>query len=72
MTQHPIFRKYTREWLHDRSGYSKIYLSRVASGRVPLSKPFIDRMAFKLQEPAEALFILNVVIAGSVQNPRKN
>jgi hypothetical protein len=72
MTQHPIFKKYTRDWLHDQTGYSKIYLSRVASGRVPLSKPFVDRMAYKLQEPAEALFVLNAVVDSSAQNPSKN
>jgi hypothetical protein len=60
MEQHPVFRKYTREWLHEITGYSKIYLSRVASGRVPLSQVFVERVSFKLNEPAEKLFLLEV------------
>lgn len=59
MIQHPVFRKYTRDWLHDLTGYSKTYLSRVASGRVPLSQPFVDRLSFKLNEPADKLFLLD-------------
>jgi len=59
MQQHPVFKKYTREWLHDMTGYSKIYLCRVASGNVPLSRSFIDRVSFKLGEPAQALFLLD-------------
>ena len=59
MQQHPVFKKYTRNWLHDMTGYSKIYLCRVASGNVPLSRSFIDRVSFKLGEPAEDLFLLD-------------
>jgi len=57
MEQHPVFKKYTREWLHELTGYSKIYLSRVASGRVTLSRSFIDRVCFKTGEPEEELFL---------------
>lgn len=59
MTQHPVFEKYTREWLHKLTGYSKTHLSRVASGRVPLSRSFIERVSFALKEPAATLFILD-------------
>ena len=59
MEQHPVFKKYTREWLNELTGYSKIYLSRVASGRVPLSRSFVDRLVLNLGEPAEKLFLLD-------------
>lgn len=59
MQQHPVFRKYKSEWLHELTGYSKIYLSRVASGNVPLSRSFIERVSFRLNEPAQALFLLD-------------
>jgi hypothetical protein len=59
MTQHPVFEKYKSEYLHKVTGYSKVYLLRVASGNVPLSKAFIDRVSFKLGEPAEELFLLD-------------
>ena len=54
--RHPVFAKYTREWLSDLTGYSKIYLSHVASGRVPLSRAFIDRVSLKVGESEEELF----------------
>lgn len=57
MLQHPVFRKYKSEWLHEVTGYSKIYLLRVASGNVPLCRTFIERMSFKIGEPAEELFL---------------
>jgi len=71
MQQHPVFRKYTRDWLHDMTGYSKIYLCRVASGNVPLSRSFIDRVSFKLNEPAEDLFLLNAASVPS-SDPNHN
>lgn len=69
MQQHPVFRKYKSEWLHEVTGYSKIYLLRVASGNVPLSRSFIERVSFKLNEPAEELFLLD---AGSVPSSDPN
>lgn len=72
MQQHPVFRKYTRDWLHELTGYSKIYLSRVASGRVPLSASFVDRVSFKLNEPAEKLFLLDAAAIPSSGNPNSN
>lgn len=59
MQQHPVFLKYKSEWLHKATGYSKIYLSRVANGRVPLSQSFVDMVSLKLKEPAEDLFLLD-------------
>jgi len=61
MQQHPVFRKYKSEWLHEVTGYSKIYLLRVAAGNVPLSRAFIDRLSFKLNEPAKELFLIDAV-----------
>jgi len=71
MQQHPVFKKYTRDWLHDMTGYSKVYLSRVATGDVPLSRSFIERVSFKLNEPAEKLFLLDAAIVPS-SNPNHN
>lgn len=56
MTQHPLFIKYKRDWLHRTTGYSKGYLSRVATGKIPLSRAFIERVCFNLNEPEEELF----------------
>jgi hypothetical protein len=70
MEQHPVFKKYTRDWLHERTGFSKIYLSRIAHGRVPLTRPFIERVCFALKEPEESLFLLNAagISSGGSQN----
>ena len=59
MAQHPLFIKYNRDWLHEVTGFSKGYLSRVATGRVSLSRSFIDRICFKLGEPEKKLFLPN-------------
>lgn len=58
MPRHPVFIKYTRDWLHEVTGFSKGYLSRVATGKVPLSRSFIERVCFKLNEPDEAVLFL--------------
>lgn len=60
MLQHPLFAKYTRDWLYQVTGYSKGYLSRVATGRIPLSRFFIERVCSKLQRPEDELFLPNV------------
>ena len=60
MPQHPLFIKYTREWLCQQTGFSKGYLSRVATGKVPLSRSFVERICFKLAEPEENLFITDI------------
>ena len=57
MPQHPIFYKYTRDWLHQQTGFSKGYLSRVATGKVPLSRSFIERVCFKLGAHEKELFL---------------
>jgi len=55
--QHPLFIKYKREYLHELTGYSLGYLSRVATGKTPLRRSFIERVCFKLNQPEEALFL---------------
>lgn len=57
MPQHPMFVKYTRDWLHRQTGFSKGYLSRVATGKVPLSRSFVERVCFKLGEDEKVLFL---------------
>lgn len=59
--QHPLFEIYTRGHLTKVTGYSKVYLCRVASGKVPLTRAFIDRVCFKLNLPEEDLFLLDTV-----------
>ncbi len=58
---HPLFEIYTRSHLSKVTGYSKVYLCRVASGKVPLTRAFIDRVCFKLNLPEEKLFLANAV-----------
>jgi len=65
MQQHPLFVKYRREWLGLATGYSKGYLSRVATGRIPLSRSFIERVCFTLRKPEEELFLPDPVITQS-------
>lgn len=65
MRQHPLFIKYTRDWLHEVTGYSKGYLSRVATGKIPLSRSFIERVSFKLHKPEEELFLPDATEAQS-------
>ncbi len=54
--QHPLFFKYTRQWLHKVTGYSKGHLCRMATGRMPLSRAFIERVCYRLRQPEEELF----------------
>lgn len=61
MPQHPLFIKYTRDWLHQITGFSKGYLSRVATGNIPLSRSFIERVCFKLEQPEEELFLADAL-----------
>ena len=63
--QHPLFIKYKRDYLHEVTGYSKGYLSRVATGKIPLSRPFIERCCYKLQQPESELFLPDAVPSGS-------
>ena len=54
---HPIFEKYTRKWLHEHTGYSKGYLSRISLGKIPLSRAFVERVCYKLGLPESELFV---------------
>lgn len=58
MNQHPIFTKYTRAWLSEITGYTRGHLSRIATGNLPLSRCFIERVSHRLNQPAEDLFLL--------------
>lgn len=55
--QHPLFIKYKRDYLHELTGYSLGYLSRVATGKTLLRRSFIERMCFKLNQSEEELFL---------------
>lgn len=57
MTQHPIFKKYTRAWLHEVTGYSKNHLARINTGKMPLSRTFVERVCYSLQEHESELFL---------------
>lgn len=70
--QHPLFEIYTRSHLNKATGYSKVYLCRVASGKVPLTRAFIDRVCFKLKEPAEKLFLLDAAGLTTDGEPKHN
>lgn len=56
--RHPLFIKYTRAWLHGVTGYSKGYLSRIATGKIPISRLFMAKAAIALGESEELLFLL--------------
>lgn len=53
----PLFAKYSRTWLSFVTGYSKGYLSRLATGKVPLGHFFIERACSALGEPEGDLFL---------------
>lgn len=55
--EHPLFIKYKRDYLHKVTGYSMGYLSRVATGKIPLSRSFIERVSFSLNRPESELFL---------------
>lgn len=57
MNQYPLFVIYRRDWLHRLTGYSEGYLSRVATGKIPLSRAFIERVCFNLDRPKNELFV---------------
>lgn len=65
--QHPVFIKYRRDWLADITGFSKGYLCRIATGRYPLNRSFIERVCFKLGQPEEELFLPNTPASESSQ-----
>jgi len=57
MPQHPVFIIYTRDWLNEVTGFSKGYLSRLATGKISLSRSFVERVCFKLDRPEAELFL---------------
>jgi hypothetical protein len=59
MNQYPLFAIYRRDWLHRVTGYSEGYLSRVATGKIPLNRAFIERVCFNLHQPENELFVLH-------------
>jgi len=59
MNQYPLFVIYRRDWLHRVTGYSEGYLSRVATGKIPLNRAFIERVCFNLHQPKNELFVLH-------------
>jgi len=65
MAQHPLFVKYKRDWLHEVTGFSKNYLCRIATGRVPLNRSFIERVCFSLHQPESELFLPDAAEAHS-------
>ena len=61
MDQHPVFKIYTRDYLHQVTGFSKGYLSRVATGKLPLTRAFVERVCFALKRPEGELFLIDAV-----------
>lgn len=69
MVRHPIFVKYKRSWLQRVTGFSQSHLSRVATGKAPLTGRLIRRACRKLGEPVGALFLLDTIQAGNHHEP---
>ena len=65
MQQHPVFLKYRRDWLHEITGYSLGYLCRMATGKISPSRPFIERVCFKVGQPEIELFLPEVTSTSS-------
>jgi len=65
MVKHPLFVKYRREWLHEVTGFSLNYLCRIATGRAPLTRSFIERVCFALKKPESELFLPDTAEAHS-------
>jgi len=65
MAHHPLFVKYKRDWLHEVTGFSKNYLCRIATGRAPLTRSFIERVCFSLHQPESELFVSDAAEAHS-------
>jgi len=53
----PLFLKYTRAYLSQVTGYSRGYLSRLDTGGIPVSRSFVERVCYKLEQPQEELFL---------------
>lgn len=61
MRSHPLFSKYTRDYISHMTGYSKAYLSRVFRGKTPLSRYFVERVSYSLREHPADLFLPEVL-----------
>lgn len=55
--RHPLFYIFSRNWLNSTTGYSKGYLCRMATGKAPITRSFIDRCCFSLNRTEEELFL---------------
>lgn len=66
--QYILFKKYRREWLHQVTGFSLGYLSRLATGKAPLSRSFIERVCFMLKKSEPELFLPNATEVHSTPN----
>ncbi|MBA7625035.1 hypothetical protein ES703_32456 [subsurface metagenome] len=51
-----LFETYTRKWLHKKTGFSLNYLCRIATGKAPLNRSFIERVCYRLKKSEEELF----------------
>lgn len=70
--QHPLFTKYTRDYLHRVTGFSKGYLSRLATGRAPVRLSFIARVCFALKERESDLFLPGTYSSRSQSKEKKD
>ncbi len=61
--RHPLFAKYSRAWLSATTGYSKGYLCRIATGKVPFPHFFIERVCSALNQTKSELFLPDAVRA---------
>ena len=57
--RHPVFVKYNRSWLHEVTHYSLGYLCHVATGKIPVSRSFRERVCFRLGQGEEELFLFD-------------
>ena len=54
---HPIFDKYTRGWLSRNTGFSRTYISRISTGKLPLTRSFVYRVCYRLKLLESELFL---------------
>ncbi len=53
---HPLFEKYGLGELHDKTGYSYMYLNEIQRGKHPATQKFRRFMASVLRKPQSELF----------------
>lgn len=61
--EYQIFHKYSRKYLSEITGYSRAYISRIASGNKPLGSGFIARCCHTLNETEQYLFQVVTVVS---------